>query len=104
MRFHALWSRLGLARRADPTLQMLDEYWRVLLFICLGALLAILDGVPRLQTCLFAALLLGTDLLLHGRREKWAGLPSGDLPPAAGSVAGGHPRPGLGEVEVPPGQ
>lgn len=75
VRFHAEWTRLGLGRTADPTVQGHDEYWRLLAFICLGAGLAVLGDVPRLQTYAFAVVLLGTDLFLHGRRERWAGFP-----------------------------
>lgn len=82
-RFHAEWTRRGLGRTADPTVQDHDEYWRLLVFICFGVLLAALNGLPRFQTYTFAVVLMATDLFLHGRREKWAGFterpPSGDL-------------------------
>lgn len=82
VRFHAEWTRLGIGRTADPTVQSHDEYWRLLAFICLGAGLAVLSDVPRLQTYAFAVVLLGTDLFLHGRREKWAGFTDQPEPPA----------------------
>lgn len=85
-RFHAEWTRRGLGRTSDPTLQDHDEYWRLLVFICFGVILAALDDVPRFQTYAFAVLLLATDLFLHGRREKWAGF-TDDPPTPDGSLS-----------------
>lgn len=90
-RRHREWTRLGLGRLTDPTVQGHDEYWRLLVFICFGVILAVLDDVPRFQTYAFAVLLLGTDLFLHGRRDREAGFtsepPPGEPPPSDSSVS-----------------
>lgn len=90
VRFHAEWTRLGLGRTTDPTLQDHDQYWRLVVFVLLAAPLAFLQSVPTFQTYALAVVLLGTDLFLHGRREKWAGFT--DDPPAPDSSLSRAPR------------
>lgn len=82
-RFHAEWMRRGLGRTTDPTVQDRNESWRLLVFLCFAIPLAALYFIPKFQTYAFAVVLLGAELLMHGRREKWAGFT--DEPPAQGS-------------------
>lgn len=91
-RSHQAWEQAGHATRADPSVQMHDEFYRFYVLIFLGVSLMVLSDVPRLQTYTFAVVLLGCDLFLHGHKERWTGVtPRGSSGSTVGrGRTGGH--------------